>query len=228
VPLKKELSMITMKQGFASAFALVLAAVAGAAGCGNSTSTTTGGGGSTGTTGSGGGTGGTVTQADTCDYYCTAIQAHCVNANEQFTSTPMCQAVCKTYAAGPIMDSSDDPEDNLGCRIYHADVPASMDPATHCFHAGPAGGEPDECSKDFCGTFCGLAAALCTGTHQQYADTATCMTDCAKFPVSAGNYSTADTAKNDQFCRLYHLTAASLDPTTHCEHIVSMSAVCTM
>ena len=223
--------MITMKQGFAGAFALVLGTISiSMVGCGNggTTTGTGGGGGSTGTHHGTGGTGGAApAQADTCDFYCSAIQKHCTGVNQQFTTPAMCQAVCKTYKAGPIMDSSSNPEDDLGCRIYHSDVPASMDPATHCFHGGPAGGAPNECSKDFCSTFCGLAGSICTGTHQQYMTTAACMTDCMTFPLSAGNYGTADVDKNDQFCRMYHLTAASVDPATHCAHITKASAVCT-
>jgi hypothetical protein len=220
--------MITMKQGLAGAFALVLGAMS-SAGCSSNTSSGSGGAGTSSSTSTSTSTSSSgAAQADTCDYYCTAIQAHCTGANQQYTTPEMCQAVCKAFKPGPIMDSSNTAEDDLGCRIYHADVPASMDPATHCFHGGPAAGAPDECSKDFCSTFCGLAESICTGAHSQYPDAATCMTDCAKFPVSAGNYGTADVSKNDQFCRLYHLTAASVDPATHCAHIVSASAVCTM
>jgi hypothetical protein len=128
--------------------------------------------------------------------------------------------------------------DTLGCRLYHAGAAGGSagNAMIHCPHAGPTGGDKDpKGSAGVCGepctAFCSVAAAVCTGTNQQFADMPTCVAACQGFHADAAAYSTADTSTNDLGCRFYHLSAAAASAAaaqTHCPHIVANSPVCTM
>ncbi len=176
------------------------------------------------TTGAGGG------PALTCDDYCAEVMANCVAANQQYVDAEHCEAVCASFPAGELGDVSGD---TLGCRIYHGGA-AAADPATHCGHAGPSGGDQDPADAapgpcgDACEAFCDLAQASCTAANSQYADDAACLADCKTFAPSAAAFDVSDASSNDYNCRLYHLTAAALDPAGHCAHVTSSSPVCTM
>jgi hypothetical protein len=191
--------------------------------------------GGTANTGGSGGSGGAAT-ALSCDDYCTTITAGCTAKNLQFPDVDTCKAVCKSYPVGKVSDMGG--QDSLGCRTYHAGV-ASMSAAsadTHCWHAGPTGGDADntDAMDGVCGggceAFCNLEKTACgfTGAHAQYADNATCMTACKAFkkPTMA-TFDVGDaTAEKDYFCYFYHLTAASIDPDTHCKHTKLGGGVC--
>jgi hypothetical protein len=154
--------------------------------------------------------------------------ANCTTTNAQYASEADCKASCASFPAGTLNDMMGD---TLGCRLYHGGV-AKSDPVTHCPHAGVSGGDkdptdalPGTCGEG-CEAFCDLAILACTGANVVYADKPTCMTECKTFTASATNFSTADQTTNDFNCRVYHLTAASTDPATHCQHIKAVSAVC--
>jgi hypothetical protein len=122
-------------------------------------------------------------------------------------------ASCPHYPVGTAGAQSGD---SLACRQYHAGA-AMADPNTHCVHAGPSG-------AGVCGTpcngFCDLAVAEC---QTQYADQNTCATACASMTMTPA-FSSAVQSGNSLSCRIYHATAASTDPTTHCPHIAAPSA----
>jgi hypothetical protein len=194
-------------------------------GTGGSTTTTT-------TTTTTTGTGGMGGSPATCADYCTQNLANCKDANKQWPSEESCLAACATFPAGMPSDMAGN---SLACRAYHTGAAAS-DAATHCNHAGPIGGDNDPTDAaggpcgEGCEAFCAIALAVCTGSNVQYADAATCMTDCKTFKANATPYSTADTSTNDFGCRMYHLSVAATDAAsadTHCGHIKSSSPVCT-
>jgi hypothetical protein len=142
-----------------------------------------------------------------CATYCTKIQANCTAANAQYSSSADCMASCSHFTVGMAADTSGN---TLGCRVYHAGN-AMTDPTTHCVHAGPGGG-------GVCGTpcegFCSLVTAECP---TQYPSASTCATECAAYAQDPA-YSASQTSGDTLACRLYHATAASTDPTTHCPH----------
>src|SRR5262245_30207367 len=74
--------------------------------------------------------------APDCATYCTAIQANCTTTNAQYPDPAHCMAACAAFDVGTTGQTSGN---TLGCRIYHAGMPAMTDPATHCKHAGPGG-----------------------------------------------------------------------------------------
>ena len=144
-------------------------------------------------------------QAD-CASYCATVASDCTGANAQYAGTDAAQNCLDTCATFTNLDA---------CREPHANL-ASGGPATHCPHAGPSGGVT-------CGTpcveLCALMQNVCTAGNSNYASTTDCEADCAGFAGAATAY-TADAADTtDSFrCRMYHLTAASTDPDTHCQH----------
>ncbi len=61
-----------------------------------------------------------------------------------------------------------------------------------------------------------------------YASPSECASQCASINgATASGYDTATKSGDSLFCRIYHATAASTDPTTHCEHAkLNPSAAC--
>lgn len=179
------------------------------------------------------GTGDTSMATLDCATYCSRIMTNCTGAAlEQFKDMATCTGFCAGYPKGALADMMGN---TLGCRIYHAGAAAgsATNATTHCPHAGPTGGDKNPmgttgvCGEP-CDAFCGTAAVVCPNA---FASAQACQTACRGFAADTAAYSTADTAKNDMGCRVYHLSAASgsaAAATTHCPHIVAASAVCTM
>ena len=167
--------------------------------------------------GTGAPTGGDPAQA--CSDYCTLIGDHCEGDLQQYSGTLQCEAVCAVMEPGEQDAVSGN---SLGCRTFHA-INAAEDPQTHCIHAGPAGG--GVCGGE-CESFCSQALALCTGDDAAFADFEACATECNQFPTDPPYNATV--LDGDSFaCRMSHLTLASIDPGTHCPHVVLDSPVCT-
>jgi hypothetical protein len=154
-------------------------------------------------------------EALSCDAYCATISANCTGANAQYGSAETCLATCADIPPGAPADTGGN---TLGCRTYHAGAAAGM-PDVHCRHAGPGG---DGVCGDNCESFCTIAAAACPDA---WPDDAACQTACGTFSPDE-TYDATDVAGNTFACRLYHLTAAALDPATHCAHIKGDSAPC--
>ena len=170
--------------------------------------------------------------AQDCTTYCNEIQTNCTGANAQYAATGMtnCMATCASFPPGTADDKAG--QNTLGCRIYHAGMPAATDPATHCPHAGPGGDKigvaaPGTCG-DACTSFCTLEIKACgvkgdAGGNGQYTGMADCMSSCAAFPNADKLYS--PTSHGDSLaCRLYHATNAAIsgNAMTHCPHTAAM------
>ena len=154
-----------------------------------------------------------------CESYCTSIMANCTGANQQYGGMADCVTTCSNFPVGAAADTSGN---TLGCRTYHADA-AMAGPDVHCRHAGPGGN--NACGADCLG-FCSLVLSECTGANAQYGgDMGQCMTACGAFATTPA-YSSSTTSGNSVACRLYHATAASLNPGTHCAHTAATSATC--
>ena len=150
-----------------------------------------------------------------CTTYCGRVMTNCTGANQQYAAMDTCMASCPHFPAGAIADTSGN---TLGCRIYHAGN-AAMDPATHCLHAGPAGG--GHCGMP-CEGFCSLVVAECATEYPTAGD---CATQCAGYAADPA-YAFSVSTGNNLSCRIHHATNASTDPTTHCPHTGSASPVC--
>jgi hypothetical protein len=159
------------------------------------------------------------TSGPKCTDYCAEMATNCTGTNAMYPATANCLAVCAVLPPGTLADMGG--QETLGCRLYHGGA-AAGDPVTHCPHAGPAG---ESVCGDDCTSFCIIAQGICTGTNAQFPDMATCMSQCAMFPTTPA-YNATIASGNSFACRMYHLTAAALNPVTHCPHIVLASAVC--
>jgi hypothetical protein len=177
-----------------------VALLAAPAGCGDDT-TGAGGSGSTG--------GGGSPDVPSCTELCDNVMENCTGDNQVYATAEVCKAVCAKLPPG---SKSDIEGNTVGCRIYHAGDPAKSDPATHCPHAGPGG-------DGYCGTNCESYCAITLETcPSEYENTSECMTACEAFPQHppfSVNQTTGDTIE----CRLYHVSVATTDESTHCPHV---------
>jgi len=231
---------------FALASSLMLATVA----CGGDdegTTTTSSGNGGSGATGAGGGDaggggtgsgtgsgtgtgtpsgtgGGGMGGADACATYCGDNISSCSGDNAQWVGTDaegMCEATCGFFALGTEGDTNGD---SLACRQTATDDAAS-DPAGSCPASGPYGAST--CGTTQCQVFCSLIQSICVGANEQYANEAACLADCALLPDSSVPYAGDASAIGNNFaCRGYHLTAAAVDPATHCPHAGGQQQPC--
>lgn len=152
-----------------------------------------------------------------CASYCGAIQSTCADTLAQYGTMEECVASCALFPVGALGEMTGN---TLGCRIYHTEA-AGEDAGAHCEHAGPGGGSM--CGATSCDGFCALAPTICPGEWQANS----CANRCGML-TSVPPYSVASGDGGDTLeCRLYHLTAASVDATTHCPHTDRQnSAIC--
>jgi hypothetical protein len=155
--------------------------------------------------------------------------ANCTGTNAQYDTMDKCKGFCSGLPVGTAADMAGD---TLGCRIYHAGA-AATNATLHCPHAGPTGGDNDPkgttgtCGEP-CDAFCKVAGVICPSV---FSSAAACATACSNFAADPGTYNDTDTNKNDLDCRVYHLTNAAASASaaaTHCPHIATVSAICTM
>ena len=149
----------------------------------------------------------------TCAEYCAKIADTCQSGDgggsfAQYPSTAACLTWCSSTAAWPAGTTGATTGNTIACRLYHAGA-AAADPATHCPHAGPTGG--NICGS-WCENYCQLMAKNCTGGNTVY-DPATCMTRCATIPT---NGAANDTSGNTVQCRITQLGLAAGDAATYC------------
>jgi len=143
----------------------------------------------------------------TCDNYCQVVTDNCDGADAQYADVDACLAYCADYVI-PVGDASDTAGNTIGCRTYHAGV-AAQDPAVHCSHAGPSGG--DTCGS-WCDVYCDMSANNCPG---DYDDRDACQAYCSTFDDSG---SVGDASGNTVQCRMYHAVVAEQDGPLHCPH----------
>jgi hypothetical protein len=148
----------------------------------------------------------------TCDLYCDTIATGCTGSKLQYVSRDACIAVCNNL---PVGTTADQTGDTLGCRLNLATKIATTGEGD-CAAAGPGGG--DVCGPD-CDSFCEVALKVCPS---DFAGPIACHAACAQLPNDCGPYAVVPNVTPDTYsvqCRLYHLTAATLDPATHCPHV---------
>jgi hypothetical protein len=163
----------------------------------------------------------TVAAASLCDRYCQTIAGNCVGGDQQYASPEACHAVCELLPPG---EPGDVDVNSVECRLNRAELAVTTgEPANYCFSAGPGGA--GICGAD-CEGFCSVMTAQCTqlGTWE------TCLSACAAVPNLSGppdnlRFNTSLQSGDSVQCRLFHVSAASLDPVGHCVHAAGI-AVC--
>jgi hypothetical protein len=214
-------------------FAVTVLAILGAAlGCSSTTTTqpspATGGatstdGGQGAEPGAEGGEGGTSAVAPTagagggsdslCATYCSQVQDGCTGDFAVYTSDSTCLGVCGALPAG---SAGDEIGDTVECRLRQVtNAVETGEPDQHCPKAGPGG---DGVCGQNCESYCVLLQSLCTAHFDATFDgLAACTAACADLP-DVGGFSTAINQGDSIQCRLWHVSAAAVDPSTHCPH----------
>ena len=149
-----------------------------------------------------------------CETYCDTVAANCTGNVAVYTTNDVCLGFCGHLAVGT---AGDEQGDSTECRLTQADNAARTgEPNVHCPIAGPAGG--GTCGSN-CDAYCTVFQQECADRfNQAYADLAACQTDCQANIPDLGTYNANMSSGNSVQCRLWHLTAASLDPGVHCPH----------
>ncbi len=156
--------------------------------------------------------------ANACEDYCVLVMRNCQGAVAQFSDVSTCRATCETLELGAPDDRGGQ---TIACRTYWAAI-AEGDP-TACTRAGPGG---DGTCGTNCESFCAITDALCSDQSvPPYASVAACLAACPGLDATE-TYDASDIAGNTLACRIYHLTAASTDPDTHCSHTAVNSVTC--
>lgn len=153
-----------------------------------------------------------------CDDYCVLVLRNCTGAVAQYSDLSTCMATCQTMDLGTPGTTDGN---NIACRTFWAAI--SEGDATDCTRAGPGG---DGVCGANCESFCSSTMAICADqANPPYASEAECLSACQGFSTTE-RYDAGDVAGNTFACRLYHMTAASADPITHCQHTSVNSSVC--
>lgn len=97
-------------------------------------------------------------EAPRCEDYCQIVMAACPQDQQVYESKRQCLAVCDVLPKGNV-GSPAQGDDSVACRKIHAyNAAMYADPATHCPHAGPGGGQV--CGDD-CPAYCTMLEAGC-------------------------------------------------------------------
>jgi hypothetical protein len=165
-----------------------------------------------------GGSAPVVEEAPLCERYCNTVAAACTGEDEQYASIGACLAVCALLDPGDAGALGN----NVECRLARAKLAqATGEPASYCFSAGPGGA--GACGSN-CEGFCAIMAQTCTlmGSFED------CLPLCEQVPDLSGSptgttYNTSLQSGDSVQCRLYHVTAATLDSVTHCSHAAGVA-----
>jgi hypothetical protein len=157
--------------------------------------------------------------ADACDDYCTLVLRNCGGgAAAQYSDVSTCLATCSNMELGTAGTRDGN---SIACRTFWA-AAAEGDQAA-CTAAGPGG---DGVCGTNCQSFCATTLSICADqANPPYASTAECEAMCAGYDATE-TFDASDLAGNTLACRIYHMTAASTEPDTHCAHTVANSPVC--
>jgi hypothetical protein len=147
-----------------------------------------------------------------CERYCALVMDNCGAAFPQYESVENCLGVCRRL---PLGEPGSELGNSVHCRLRNAEL-APAEPPTYCSVAGPSGG--GVCGTP-CESFCTLMQQACPSGF--YQDGVACATSCESLP-DLGSFTTDPAHDNYEGghvqCRLYHVTAAILDPSFHCPH----------
>jgi hypothetical protein len=152
--------------------------------------------------------------ASPCEVYCSTVADSCTAEDAVFTNRSTCLAYCERLPPG---DEGDAEGNSVACRLTQAELAAATgEPDVHCPLAGPGG---DGTCGDNCESYCDVFAGVCTTRFEQgYADVADCVDACDNDTPDLGGYDTSMDEGDSIQCRLWHLSAAAVDPTFHCVH----------
>jgi hypothetical protein len=155
----------------------------------------------------------------TCDEYCNIHLQACDGELTQYESRQQCLDVCGGLTRGT---NDDEAGNTVACRRYHS-FSSTLDPDSHCYHAGPTGdghcgdaGLLEEGSSGNCDSYCQLLAAACPDELDAMGGAGTCFETCLGLDEAArdSEYS-IDNAKlsTGLSCRVLNVARAFQDKT---------------
>jgi hypothetical protein len=153
------------------------------------------------------------TTATVCTNYCSAVMEYCTGAFAVYGSQAACLAVCAHLPLGS-------PGDTIGnsayCRLQNAELAGETgEPNVHCPAAAP--GASGVCGSN-CEGYCVLMQQICSVRFSQaYQGLVDCQAQCDALPT-LGAFDLTQSSGNSVNCRLWHVSAAALDPGAHCGH----------
>ena len=140
--------------------------------------------------------------------------ANCSDNRAVYTSRDTCMAVCAALPSGSV---GDDIGNSVGCRLHNAILALDTgEPELHCPVAGPGGS--DTCGSD-CDGYCVLMRSTCpVAFKEDFESNADCVRACRTLPSPDQPFDVTQNSGPSVNCRLWHVSAATLDPGTHCPH----------
>jgi hypothetical protein len=148
-----------------------------------------------------------------CETFCETVQKNCTGENTVYQSLLVCKVVCNALPPG---QEGDQLGNTVQCRLTAAEnAAATAEPAVNCPQAGPGG---DGICGENCGGYCTLYESFCN--IEDFTDLKGCQSQCASdIPtLGPGTFNSGIDTGNSLECRLYHLSAATLDAGVHCPH----------
>ncbi len=169
----------------------------------------------TGGTSGGGATGGEAGSAgeDLCARYCDTLATSCADDFAQFVSRATCLEYCAQLPTG---SPGDEIGNSVHCRLKQAEIARDVaEPSEHCAEAGPGGN--GTCGSN-CEAYCVVFEQICGARFDdEFVGRADCNTHCTDLPDDE-RFTTSISSGNSIQCRLWHVSAAAVDPSTHCGH----------
>jgi hypothetical protein len=146
-----------------------------------------------------------------CSEFCATVMQNCTGDFAVYQSAATCQAVCAHLPPGSPGDTEGD---TVYCRLHCAQLAASAsEPNVYCPAAAPGGS--GVCGSD-CEAYCVLLEQICPAHFGGiYRDSVDCNARCGAWP-SLGAFDLGQSSGNSVNCRLWHVSAAALDPETQC------------
>lgn len=165
---------------------------------------------------------GDVASPQACSAYCDLVIEHCPGDTSVYDDRDTCMAVCAAFRPG----SPDRPSGNtLACRFQEARQAAAIrdiaEKRAHCPAAGPGGGDRcvDNTTLPGCDGYCSVYMRVCADISADwgFGSPEECAGKCGAVPPGAAYAAPSAATSGDTLgCRLYHASAAALDPETHC------------
>ena len=157
-----------------------------------------------------------------CGEFCDLVMANCTGANEVYHSRASCMGFCALLREGDFTEA--DRGNTVACRLAAARAVPNGEADQLCQWAGPGGG--DHCGPSNCDNYCALYPKVCPDEAK---DQEPCLTNCQGLRDDLSLNSTDDHEGDTIQCRLVHLSAATTEPSSHCEHarLAKPTAYCT-
>lgn len=162
-----------------------------------------------------------------CDEYCDTVAENCKDLTDEggpnfllYFSRAECMATCAVFPEG---QEGAESGNSIHCRLRAATLAAQLqEPEEYCPRAGPGGN--DGCGTN-CEGFCTMALAVCPAEFERLGSDIsgdTCHTICDGLP-DLGGFDIEQDEGNSVQCRIYHVSAATLDARTHCAHVANLT-----